>query len=360
MVKTRSCHIYSFLIITSAVLCVAQIINGFSVEAEVLYSEEYFKLIPRGELVKLVVDGSKQSATNSTDLPGLLFTEGPTWMNGILYFSSLCFSQDCKGYSLVAMNPDGTYKYISRNEMRTNGTMAKGNGNLVVCDMFGHRIVEVSPSGVVVKVIATHMSDGTRLDGPNDLVIDARGGIYFTDPQYIPGMEKMQPGKSVNYVKPDGEVIRVIKPGEIAFPNGVLLSPDGKTLYVNNSNHDEKNMSYAENYVCAYDVNEDGTLSNGRRFAQLLLPPKQIRAGTKTTNSDGMTIDELGNLYVTSNMDLQVFNPEGMLIGQIHVPDRVINCCFGGDDYKTIYMTCGSKIYSIRTNVRGLEYPLKK
>jgi gluconolactonase len=129
---------------------------------------------------------------------------------------------------------------------------------------------------------------------------------------------------------------------------------------VNNSNHDEKNISYAENYVCAYDVNEDGTLSNGRRFAQLLLPPKQIRAGTKTTNSDGMTIDELGNLYVTSNMDLQVFNPEGMLIGQIHVPDRVINCCFGGDDYKTIYMTCGSKIYSIRTNVRGLEYPLKK
>lgn len=325
----------------------------------ILTSEELSEIFPEGVSARLVVDGTKQSATNSDDLPGLLFTEGPTWMDGVLYISSLCFTQDCTGYGLVAMKPDGTYNYIIRNKIRTNGTIPKGNGNLVACDMFGHRIIEISPSGKIVKVLATHMSDGTRLDGPNDLVIDARGGIYFTDPQYIPGMEKMQPGRTVNYVRPDGEVIRVIQPGEITFPNGVLLSPDGKTLYVNNSSENEQNRSFAENYIVAYDVNEDGTLSNGRRFAQLLLPPKQIAAGMTTTNSDGMTIDERGNLYATSNMGLQVFNSEGRLIGILQVPVRPINCCFGGDDYTTIYMTCRNWIYSIDTNVKGLKYPIK-
>ncbi len=326
----------------------------------ILSSEELFELVTGDVTVNLVIDGAKQSATNSDQLPGLLFTEGPTWMNGKLYFSSLCFQQDCEGFALVEMEPDGRYNYISHNKMRTNGTMQKGNGNLVVCDMFGHRIIEVSPAGEVIEVIATHMNDGTRLDGPNDLVIDAKGGIYFTDPQYIPGMEKKQPGEAVNYVKPDGEVIRVIEPDEIAFPNGVLLSPDGKTLYVNNSNHNRRNMSMAENYICAYDVNEDGTLSRGRHFAQMILSQRQISSNNKSSGSDGMTIDERGNIYATSNYGMQVFNPEGRLLGIINFPRKPINCCFGGSDNKTMYITSFDKIYAIKMNVKGLDFPLKK
>ncbi len=347
-----------FLLIITSLFCFSAI---FAEESGLLINPEtYYRIIPRGEMLNLVIDGKMQYAENSSDLPGLLFTEGPCWLDGKLYFSSLCFQLDCTGYSTIEMNKDGTYKYITRNKMRTNGIIPRGNGNLVVCDMFGHRIIEMTPKGEVVKVIADKMNDGSRLDGPNDLVIDAEGGIYFTDPQYIPGLEKKQLGPTVNYVHPSGEVIRVINVGEIAFPNGVLLSPDGNTLYICNTYHNERNLSFAENFIMAYDVQNDGTLSNGRRFAQMILDTSQVQKGDKSTGADGMTIDEHGNIYVTSNLGLQIFDPEGNLIGILKVPTKPVNCCFGGDDFKTLYLTCFDKIYSIKTNVRGLEYPLKK
>ncbi|MFC1538027.1 SMP-30/gluconolactonase/LRE family protein [Candidatus Latescibacterota bacterium] len=322
--------------------------------------ETYYTIFPRGETLKLVIDGAKQSAENSDELPGILFSEGPCWVNGKLYFSSLNFQRNATNSSTIEMDPDGTYRYIQQGKMRTNGIVPAGNGNLLVCDMFGHRIVEMAPNGNVVRVVAEKMNDGSRLDGPNDLVNDARGGVYFTDPQYIPGLEKMQAGRTVNYVRPSGEVIRILDVGEVAFPNGILLSPDGKTLYVCNSQHDPKNLSFAENFVMAYDVMEDGTISNARRLAQMILETRQIRSGNKSTGADGMSIDEKGNLYVTSNIGLQIFEPDGTLIGILKLPRKAINCCFGGDDNKTLYLTCNDRIYSIRTNVRGLEYPLKK
>ncbi|MFC1541834.1 SMP-30/gluconolactonase/LRE family protein [Candidatus Latescibacterota bacterium] len=322
--------------------------------------ETYYTIFPRGETLKLVIDGAKQSAENSNDLPGLLFTEGPCWLNGKLYFSSLNFQRNATNSSTIEMDPDGTYRYIQQGKMRTNGIVPAGNGNLLVCDMFGHRVIEMKTDGTVVRVVAEKMNDGSRIDGPNDLANDAKGGVYFTDPQYTPGLELMQPGRTVNYARPDGEVIRILDVGEIAFPNGILLSPDGKTLYVCNSQHDPKNLSFAENFVMAYDVNEDGTVSNGRRFAQMILETRQVQRGNKSTGADGMTIDEKGNIYVTSNIGLQIFDPGGTLIGILKLPRKAINCCFGGDDNKTLYLTCNDRIYSIRTNVRGLEYPLKK
>jgi len=315
-------------------------------------------IIPEGAEVELVVDGAKQG-------PGLFFTEGPKWLKGKLYFSNMYFDQKWNGdpgkSALVEMTPDGSYRYISQGRMQTNGTFPLANGNLAVCDMFGHRLIEMTTHGKIVKVLASSY-EGKPVDGPNDLVADAKGGIYFTDPQFTPDAKKSQPGRSVYYLTPSGKVVRIIEPNAFAMPNGLLLSPDGKTLYVNNTYDDEEwwNVnSDKDNFIWAYDVGEDGTLSNGRKFAELFLTPEVLDRKGKSTSADGMTIDELGNIYVATYAGLQIFSTKGEFIGIVNFPVFPVSCCFGEEDLKTLYATCYNRIYRIRTKVRGLEYPLK-
>jgi len=317
-------------------------------ERQAAYSarmKEFHKIIPADSRVELVHDGE-------TEEPLLNFSEGPVWIDGRLYFSNMWFA---KGFAAgspeksntIRMDPDGSMTVISTN-MQTNGLMPLGNGNLAVCDMFGHRIVEMSPKGRVLKTLANTF-EGVRVDGPNDLVVDGKGGIYFTDPQFTPGLEKKQPGRSVFYKKPNGTVIRVVEPGAIELPNGILLSPDGKTCYINNTRG---------NIVFAYDVNDDGTLANRHDFAILRVAPGQREQEAVITGADGMTIDENGNLYVATLMGLQIFDSTGEFIGIIHFPIRPISAAFGGDDMQTIFATCATQIYKIKTNVKGLKFPL--
>ncbi|MFC1606887.1 SMP-30/gluconolactonase/LRE family protein [Candidatus Latescibacterota bacterium] len=321
--------------------------------------DAYHAIIPRDAKVELVADGAKEG-------PGLNFTEGPCWLNGKLYVSSMYFSEgwggDPKKSSLVEMDPDGTYRYISKGKMQTNGTMPLANGNLAVCDMFGHRVIEMTTKGRIVRTLASKYK-GVSLDGPNDLVIDAKGGIYFTDPQFTPQEKKFQPGRSVYYRKKNGTVIRVIEPNEFAMPNGVILSPDGATLYVNNTYDDESwwNVdSDKDNYLWGYDVNDDGTLSNGRSIAKLRLTPDVLDRGGRSTSADGMTMDVLGNIYVATQIGIQIVSPTaGDVIGIINFPVVPVSCCFGDDDMQTLYAACFDKIYKIRTNVKGVVYPLK-
>ncbi len=303
-------------------------------------------IIPEGEQVTLVHDGE-------TAKPTLNFTEGPAWMNGSLYFSNMWFEKGFASGSpeesnTIRIAPDGTL-HIVKKGLQTNGLMSLGNGKLAVCDMFGHRVIEMSGTGRVIRTFATEF-DGVRLDGPNDLVIDAKGGIYFTDPQFTPGLDKTQPGRSVFYRRPDGEIIRVIEPETITLPNGILLSPDGTTCYINDTRGD---------IVFAFDVNGDGSLSNRRDFAKLMVPPGQRDNEATVTGADGMTIDTQGNIYVATIMGLQIFDSDGGFVGIVHFPIRPVSACFGGNDMKTIYATCNTQIYKIRTNVTGLTYPLK-
>lgn len=314
--------------------------------------EAYHRIIPKEAQVKLLIDGAQSE-------PGLTFTEGPCWLNGKLYFSNMYFEADWTGNpgksSIAEMDVDGSYRNISSGKMQSNGLAVLANGNLAVCDMFGHRVVEMTPGGRVVGVLADSYQ-GKPLDGPNDLVVDAGGGIYFTDPQFTPDAVKNQPGRCVYYLRPGGELIRVIEPDEFAMPNGVILSPDGKTLYVNNTYDDEEwwNVdSDKDQYVWAYDVHEEGTLSNGRAFAKLFLTEDVLDRRGKTTSADGMAIDQEGNLYVATLAGLQIFDDEGEFIGIINFPTFPVSVCFGGDDMQTLYITSYNKIYSIRTKMKG-------
>ena len=319
----------------------------------------YHAIIPEGAKPELFVDGTVTE-------PGLTFAEGPKWMNGKIYFSNMYFDQDWNGdpkkSSTVEMDPDGSYRYITHGKMQTNGLYPYKNGNLIVCDMMGHRVVEMTTKGKVVKVLADKY-DGKPIDGPNDIITDKKGGIYFTDPQFTMEPEKFQPGRAVYYISPDGKKItRIVEPNEFAMPNGILLSPDGKTLYINNCYDDESWYpvnSDKENYIWAYDVNEDGTISNGRQFAKVFLVDNVLDRKGKSSSADGMAIDMDGNIYVGTYYGVQIFNNKGAFVGMINLPHFPVSLCFGDDDMKTLYIVSYQWVYKIRTNMVGYINYLK-
>ena len=321
-------------------------------EKEKAGAEAFHAIIPEDAKLELVIDGRKTK-------PALVFTEGPKWFNGKLYFSNMFFDEAFIGSpqksSTVEMDPDGTYRNITEGKMQTNGLYPCKNGNLLVCDMMGHRLIEMTTRGQVVKVLADKYN-GKSLDGPNDLVADAKGGIYFTDPQYTNDRVKNQPGPAVYYLSPDGKITRLFEPNRFVSPNGILLSPDGKILYVNNTTGDESWYQANRdkgNYIWAYDVNDDGTVSNGRLFGKLFVTEDVLDRGGRDTGADGMTIDKMGNIYVATSYGVQIINAKGEYVGMINLPTYPVSCCFGDDDMKSLYIVSYSWVFKIRTNMEG-------
>jgi gluconolactonase len=294
---------------------------------------------------------------------GFTFTEGPTWLKGRLYFSDMFFANHAAGdwtgsparSRLIVMEPDGRWRVLTQG-MQSNGTLAAQNGNLIVCDMFGHRVVEVDPAtGRVVRVVLDRIN-GKPIDGPNDLVMDAKGGLYVTDPQFTPESQKSQPGKQLYYVAPDGTARVVIGPGEYAMPNGVELSPDGRTLYVNNTW-----LQPGENFVWAYDVAGDGSLSNKRAFAMLNLTADVLEAANPAdrfdSRADGTAVDTDGRYYVATKSGVQIFLPDGTYAGTIWAPQYPVSITFGGASNDILYMVGESSAWAIQTRVRGFRHP---
>jgi len=310
----------------------------------------YERIIAAGETPKKLAEG-------------FTFTEGPTWIKGKLYFSDMWFKNAAAGdwtgsperSRLIVMEPDGKYRVLAHG-MQSNGTIVGRTGNLIVCDMFGHRVIELDPSnGRVVRVLLDKIN-GRPIDGPNDLVMDAKGGMYVTDPQFTPDEKKSQPGKQVYYLAPDGSARVVIGPGEFAMPNGVEISPDGKTLYVNNTWQQP-----GENFVWAYDIAGDGSLSNKRRFATLELKA-EVRAAPKPADrydsgADGSAVDTDGRYYVATRTGVQIFLPDGSAAGTITVPQYPVSVTFGGRNNDILYMVGESSVWSIQTKVHGFRHP---
>ncbi len=314
--------------------------------------EVFHSIIPEEAEVELVIDGGETK-------PELTFTEGPKWMNGKLYFSNMYFDQqwnaDPAQSSIVEMDPDGSYRNITQGQMQANGLYPYKNGNLIVCDMMGHRLVEMTTEGKVVEVLA-HEYNGNPVDGPNDVVTDSKGGFYFTDPQFTMEEEKFQPGRAVYYVSNSGDIDRIVEPNEFAMPNGILLSPDGKTLYINNCYDDESwypVKSEKDNFIWAYDVNEDGSISNGRKFAELFLTGEVLDRQATSSSADGMAIDKDGNIYVATYYGVQIFSNTGQYIGMINLPSFPVSLGFGDDDMKTLYIVSYDKVFKIRTKKEG-------
>ncbi|MFC1574432.1 SMP-30/gluconolactonase/LRE family protein, partial [Candidatus Latescibacterota bacterium] len=270
----------------------------------------------------------------------------PLYVDGEIYFTNNNFDPADRS-ATIKMDKEGNYTALRQDNGVTTTLQHSGKGTLYCCEMLGHRVIEMGLDGSVIRVVAGEYN-GKRIDGPNDIYVDRKGGIYFTDSQFIGGQEKMQETPAVYYVKPDGSLIRVID--DVEFPNGVWLSPDEKTLYLCNTRG---------NYLRAYDVNPDGTVSNGRDFTELKLNPEIIGEDSVESGADGMVVDSAGNIFVatTKGHGIQVFDKTGKHLGNILCEAVTNNVYFGGEDLKTLYVSAKDGIYSIPVKIPGVKMP---
>jgi gluconolactonase len=250
---------------------------------------------------------------------------------GNVYFS------DIPATTIHKVDKEGKLSTFTDMSNRANGLMFNGKGELVAAEMAGQIVAYDVATGK--KRVLADKYDGKPFNAPNDLVVDRHGGVYFTDPDFGAAKTPPQDAKAVYYVAPDGKVSRVT--GDLPKPNGVILSPDEKTLYV---------VPTGSADMLAYPVESPGKLGKSKVFCTLKQPEKK---GKGLPGGDGLTIDTKGNLYITSALGLQVFAPDGTLLGIIRVPEQPANVTFGGPDNRTLYVTARTSLYTIPMEAQG-------
>jgi gluconolactonase len=230
----------------------------------------------------------------------------------------------------------------------TNGRTVDRDGAVIQCS-HGRRAVERDDGGAVTTLVDSWR--GSRLNSPNDVVVKSDGTIWFTDPAYgilrgeegHPGVQEYGDSYVFRFDPSTGDLDPVVI--DVETPNGLAFSPDEDVLYVADSSLDPPNRSeparYAGHAIHAYDVLDGRYAKNGRMFAD-------ISPGLP----DGFRVDEHGNVWTSSLDSVQVYAPDGALIGRIPVPEKIANLCFGGSDGRTLYIAASTTLYRIRTTTR--------
>jgi len=267
------------------------------------------------------------------------FTEGPVeGPDGCIYFSDI-------GNRIMKFDPKtaktSTYRDPSG---RSNGMKFDAQGRLVVCEganTGGNRRISVTEKDGTVKTLADKW-DGKRFNSPNDLTIDARGRIFFSDPRYVGAEKRELENESVYRIDPDGKVSLAVK--DVTKPNGLVISPDGKILYVAECNGDPK----LPRQLLAYPLNADGTVGVKKVIYDF---GKERGIDGMTVTSDGIVVAAAGE---KESGGVYFIGPEGKKLGFLHIPEIPSNCCFAGSDRKTLYVTAGVSLYRITLTVAGL------
>lgn len=255
------------------------------------------------------------------------FTEGPAVdTKGNVYFT------DIPNHLILIWTVEQKVDTFRVKSGRANGLYFDKDDNLLVCEGEKGQISSTTPNGDYTT-IATEF-DGIRFNQPNDLWPDSKGGVYFTDPKYGGNDKEIpQDGMHVYYINPDhSAVIRVCD--DFEKPNGVIGSPDGKTLYVTDAQA-KKTYQYA--------IQKDGSLANKTLFADV--------------GCDGMTVDVSGNVYLTTSgkQAVDIFSPSGELLETIPVPEKPSNLCFGGKNRNQLFITARTSIYQIELDTKGVD-----
>lgn len=257
------------------------------------------------------------------------FTEGPaTDAQGNVYFTDQPNNRIMK-WSV----DDNSVSVFLENAGRSNGMYFDNEGNLLTCADEKSEIWKIDKDKNITVLVSDF--EGKRLNGPNDLWVAPNGGIYITDPyyqrDYWERTEKEIQEERVYYLAPGSNKLQIAADG-LKKPNGIIGTPDGKTLYV---------ADIEDNKTWSYIINEDGSLSGKSLFTEL--------------GSDGMTIDNRGNLYLTGD-GVHVFDKAGKKIEHIPI-DRnwTANVTFGGKDNDLLFITAMNSLFSMRMNVRGVK-----
>lgn len=261
------------------------------------------------------------------------FTEGPVWLPKE---KKLIFSDIPNSQLMQWSEADGLS--VFRKSENANGNILDLQGRLISCQHGARNIVRTEDDGSI-KVLADKF-DGKRLNSPNDVAVRSDGTLWFTDPPwglFGQGIQPELPGHWVYTLDPkSGKVEVLIK--DLAMPNGINFSPDGSRLYVADTGGHPKHQdpTYRESPDCirCYAITDDGQL--GEKLFQI------------NEGSDGMTVDEKGNLYTTHKGHVNIFDPAGKSLHRIAIPENPANCTFGGDDFKTLFITARTSLYRVR------------
>jgi gluconolactonase len=259
---------------------------------------------------------------------GFAFTEGPAAdAEGNVYFT------DQPNDRIVKWSTDGSVQDFLKPCGRSNGLCVDPAGKLLACADENNQLWSIDLATKKVEVLVRDYQ-GKLLNGPNDVWAAPDGSVYFTDPLYPRDYWKRNPsdqqgGRFVYRLAPDRKTLdRVIT--DLKQPNGIIGSPDGKKLYV---------ADISANKTYTYDLTDEGKPANKRLFCEM--------------GSDGMTIDDRGNVYLTGK-GVTVFDDAGRKVDHVDVPeDWTANVCFGGKDRRTLFITASKGVYGIRTRTKG-------
>ena len=256
------------------------------------------------------------------------FTEGPASdADGNVYFT------DQPNDRIMKWTTDGRFETYLQPCGRSNGLCLDGQGNIIACADEKNELwsIDIKTKKVTV-LIKDH--NGKLHNGPNDVWVRPDQGLYFTDPLYKREYWKRGPqemdGKHVFYLAPDRKTVTQVTT-DLTEPNGIIGTPDGKMLYVSD-------IGAKKTY--SYTINADGTLADKKLFCE--------------AGSDGMTIDNEGNVYITNASGVTVFDKTGKQIENIKIPEKwTANICFGGKDMHTLFITASKGVYTMQMRVKG-------
>jgi len=258
------------------------------------------------------------------------FTEGPAVdKQGNVYFT------DQPNNKIWKYSTDGKLSVFMDKAGRSNGMYFDSKGNLITCADEKNQLWSIDPKGKVTVLLDNYQ--GHQFNGPNDLWIDPKGGIYFTDPYFQRDYwERKSPDPGMKgeklYFLPKGKKQPVLVDADIQKPNGLIGTPDGKYLYV---------ADMGPKKIYKYEIAADGSLKNRQAFAEDL--------------SDGMTIDQQGNIYLAGR-GVTVYNAQGKKIKQIDVPSKwTANVCFGGKNRDILFITASESVYILPMQVKGVK-----
>ncbi len=296
-----------------------------------------------------IVEPDQEAQQLATDFA---FTEGPLWHpDGYWLFVDLRREPPV----IHRMSPaGGTPDIIREPSGGTNGMTFDLQGRLLMCEGDNRRISRMEPDGTI-NLVADRW-DGKRFHRPNDIVCRSDGSIYITNPSGRVPEEEQEiewPG-TIHRIATDGTVELLAH--DVDFPNGIAFSPDESVLYVSNTRKlGERPDQYWDGevkqnqFIQAYDVAADGSLSNSRVFGSM--------ASAEDGVPDGMKVDAEGRVYCTGSGGVWVLEANGDHVGIIRVPEIPANCAFGGPDFRTMLFTARTSVYSLRMTTPGAALP---
>ncbi len=297
-------------------------------------------LLPKGTKIEVLASGLQNA-------------EGPVWITD----SSMLLFSDTKGQAIYRMTLKGERsKFLDHSgftgrlpygeEPGSNGLAVYKQTDLLLCEHGDRRVALYPLNGSFGKRTFLDQFQGKRLNSPNDVIVRSDGAVYFTDPPYGLPLKNADPHKetAVNGVyRVDAAGRAALLTGDLVYPNGLAFSPDEKLLYVSVSDLQQP-------HIMVYAVKEDGTTGEGRVFFDAAGLPRENRKEV----TDGLKVDQQGNLWASGPGGLLVLNPAGKLMGIVKPGERVSNCAWSPDG--SLYITAGAFVYRIKTNTKGAAH----